>query len=175
MKYLFFTFFCISLSFAQSSQYGLDKLGKNPVTFIDSAKVTRAEVLAFDSKLVALMTIYDPSEATDLIGEDGKDGVIYVESRDFCKKRFLRYFKSKSTEFSKLLDSKGNDSTFQYIINGKVLTSRFDGELALVDDKVFKTLNIITKKELSSQYNITDKEYGIIITSDALEDTPKIE
>ncbi|MFZ4930379.1 hypothetical protein [Chryseobacterium sp. Mn2064] len=175
MKYLFFTFFCVSMGFAQSSQYGLDKLGKDPVTFIDSVKVSRSEVLSFDSKRVTLMTVYDPTEAKSLIGEDGKDGAIYVETRDFGRKRFLRYFKSKSAEFSKLLDSKGNDSTFQYIHNGKVLTNNFEGGLALVDDRVFKAIQIINKKELSSEYNITDKEYGIIITSNVPENAPKKE
>ncbi|UKB83368.1 hypothetical protein LF887_20505 [Chryseobacterium sp. MEBOG06] len=175
MKYLFFTFFCISMSFAQSSQYGLDKLGKNPVTFIDSVKVNRSEILTFDSNRITLMSVYDPGEATSLIGEDGKDGAIYIETKDFARKRFLRYFKSKSTEFSGLLESKGNDSTFQYIHNGKVLTNNFEGDLALIDDKVFKTINIITKKELSSQYNITDKDYGVIIASNAPEDSSKKE
>ncbi|MBB6331821.1 hypothetical protein HNP24_002771 [Chryseobacterium sediminis] len=173
MKYLFFTFFCFSISFAQSSQYGLDKLGSNPVTFIDSVKVNKPEIFALDSKLVALMSVYGPTEAKKLIGEDGKDGVIYVETKDFSTKRFLRYFRSKSKEFSKLLDSNGDGHTFQYILNGKVLTSNFEGDLALIDDKVFKKINIVKKKELSAQYNITDKDYGIIISSTIPEDPTK--
>ncbi|MGH1519854.1 hypothetical protein [Chryseobacterium sp. JK1] len=175
MKYLFFTFFYFSMSFGQASEDPLDKLGKNPVTFIDSVKASRTEVLALDSKFVTLMTIYDPSEAKDLIGEDGKDGVIYAETRNFARKRFLRYFKSKSKEFSELLDSKGDDSTFQYIHNGKVLTNNFQGGLALVDDEAFKAIHIIGKKELSEHYNIPDKEYGIIITSTPREDSSKKE
>lgn len=173
MKYLFFTLFCFSVSFAQSSKYGLDKLGRNPVTFIDSVKVNKPEIFALDPKLVALMSVYDPAEAKDLIGEDGKDGAIYVETKDFSTKRFLRYFRSKSKEFSKLLDSKGDDHTFQYILNGKILTSNFEGDLALIDDKVFKKINIVNKKELSAQYNIMDKEYGIMITSTIPEDPAK--
>jgi hypothetical protein len=170
MKYLFFTFFGFAMSFAQS---GLEKLGSNPVTYIDSVKVSKPEILRFDSNLITLMTVYDPNEAKDIVGEEGKDGAVYIETRGFSKKRFQRYFKSKSREFSKLLDSKGDDNTFQYILNGKILTNNFEGELAMIDDKVFKKIDIIKQKELSAQYKIKDKDYGIIITSGIPEDSPK--
>ena len=143
MKYLFFTFFCFTMSFAQSSEFGLDKLGPNPVTFIDSIKVSKPEILNFDSQLVALMTVYEPKKAKEALGEAGKDGAIYIEIINFSKKRFLHYFKSKSEDFSKLYNAEGNDTGFQYILNGKVLKDNFEGELALIDDKVFKKIEII--------------------------------
>lgn len=98
---------------------------------------------------------------------------MYVETRGFSKKRFLRYFKSKSKEFSKILDSKGDDSTFQYILNGKILTGNFEGDLAIIDDKLFQKINIIKQKELSAKYSIKDKDYGIIIASTVPEDSSK--
>lgn len=170
MKYLFFTFFCFTMSYAQ---YGLDKLGPNPITFIDSVKVSKPEILKVDSKSIALMSVYDPNEAKDLLGEDGKDGAIYVETIDFSKKRFLNYFRSKSEDFSKLFNTQGNDDGFQYILNGKILKDNFEGDLALIDDKIFKKIEIIKKEKLSEQYSITSKNYGIIITADVPGDERK--
>lgn len=69
MKYLFFTLFCFTMS---SAQYGLEKLGSNPVTYIDSMKVSKPEILTFDSNLITLMTVYDPAEAKNLVGEEEK-------------------------------------------------------------------------------------------------------
>ena len=83
-----------------------------------------------------------------------------------CKKRFKNYFKSKSNEYSKLLASEKNESNFIYILNGKLLSENYEGDLASINDKVFVSLKIISKDDLEKLYKVSDKSYGILINSD---------
>jgi len=47
-----------------------------------------------------------------------------------------------------------------------VLKENFEGDLASINDTVFKGIEIITRRQLVEEYGITGKEFGIIIKSD---------
>jgi len=164
------TLFCISifiLNFSQSPKEETNKLGKNPVFFIDSVRVGGEELQNYDPQEIASLTMYKDGDALKLFPNEGKDGVVYIFTKKFSKKRFQTYFKTKSNEYKKLLSTQNDDSNLQYILNDKILTSDFEGNIvAIIDDKVFKSLKIINKKELQKQFNIEDKDYGILITSE---------
>ena len=60
----------------------------------------------------------------------------------------------------------GSDTLVQYILNQRILTSDFEGDLALVTDINFKRITIFDKFALQSQYNISGKAYGVLIEAD---------
>lgn len=163
------TLFCISIftfNFAQTPKEETSKLGNNPIFFIDSVKVNGNELQNYDPQEIASVTIYRDEDALNLFPEDGKDGVVYIQTKKFSKKRFQNYFKTKSSEYKKLITKEGDDNKLQYVLNGKILTENFEGELASINDKVFKSLKVIHKNELQKKFKIEDKEYGVIITAD---------
>lgn len=166
LLFLLFTTFTMSLTFGQSPKNIIKKLGTDPIFFIDSINVDSSEMQKYDPQQISLVTVYKDKNAIDLMGEDGKDGVIYIETKKFSEKRFKNYFKSKSNEYSKLLASEKNESNFIYILNGKLLSENYEGDLASINDKVFVSLKIISKDDLEKFYKVSDKSYGILINSD---------
>lgn len=170
MKSLF-TLFCItifSFNFSQTPEEETSKLGNNPIFLIDSVRINSSEMQNYDPKEIALVSMYRDKEAVNLFPEGGKDGVIYIETKKFATKRFQNYLKTKSAEYKKLISQETDGSRLQYILNGKILIADFEGDLASISDKVYKSLKVIHKIELQKKYKIEDKEYGIIITADEL-------
>lgn len=161
-------FTCI-LNYGQSPEKAIGELGKQPIIFIDSIQVNQLEMHKYDASDIASVTIAKDSTTLGLFGNT-KDGVVYIETKSFSRKRFINYFKSKSPDFKELLESLENDSSFQYILNGKALTENYEGNLAAIDDKVFKSLTILDKRELTRKYKNTNKDFGILIISDIPED-----
>lgn len=172
MKYLFFTFFCFSICFSQSPKRVIKKIGNDPIIFIDSLNVRSSEMQKYDPKSISLFTVYKDKEAKDLFGEDGRDGVIYIETKPFSGKRYQNYFKTKSAEFKKIIDTESKKD-IQYLLNGKVLSENYEGDLALINDKTFKSVKILNSEELLKQYKISGKKYGILIISDTPENLYK--
>jgi hypothetical protein len=168
MKLIFiFTFLITALStFGQSPKKTVRKLGDEPVFFIDSINVDRSELMKYQPEEIAQVSVYKDSTAIKLVGPDGKDGVVYIETKAFAKNKYWNYFKSKSADYAKAVLTPQGDSTVQYILNGRILTKNFEGDLSLIDDDIFKEIKVIDKETLEKEYKIKDKSYGIIIKSD---------
>lgn len=169
MKYLLFAFFTLTISFAQSPKKVLKKLGEDPVFFIDSVSVSQEDLKKYDPNDISSVTVYKDKKAIELLGDDGKDGAVYIETKKFCRNRYVKYFTSKSTEYKQRVTDLENEDNIQYILNERILTVGFEGDLASIDDKVFKAIKFISKEELIKKYQIDDKDFGFQILSE----TPK--
>lgn len=144
----------------------ITKVNTDPVYFIDSIKVNKTVLMNFEPKDVASVSVYKDTSAVKIYGPEAKYGLIYIETKTFSKLRYWKYFKSKSEEYAKIVTSPGNDSNIQYILNKRVLKENFEGDLASINDKLFKGIQIITKDQLSKDYGIKNKDYGVIVSSD---------
>ncbi len=154
-------------SYGQSPKRAVKKLGSNPVIFIDSINILQSDLQNYDPDQIAIVTIIKDQEAKDILGEDGKDGVVYIETIPFAKKRYWKFFRTKSSAYADLFPDVDSDSTVQYILNTKVLGQKgFEGNLASIDDEVFKEISIVDKVTLEKQYGVTNKIYGVLIVSD---------
>ena len=175
MKYILvgLTFFFAVTTFGQKPKKAIKKLGNDPVFFIDSVNVDNSELQKYNPQDIASVSVFKDSTAIKLIGMDGKDGVVYVETKAFARTRYWNFFRSKSPDYARVVPSPGSDSTLQYILNERVLKTNFEGDLSLIDDSIFKNLIVIDKSALEKQYSVTGKEYGIVITSDVPRDLYK--
>ena len=168
MKYfivLTISFISVSI-FGQSPKRAIKKLGSDPVFFIDSVSVEKRDLSNYQPTEIASVSVYKDSNAVNLVGPEGKDGVVYITTIKFAKRKYWNYFKSKSTDYEKLILTPESDTAVQYILNKRILKSNFEGDLFLIDDKIFKGLKILDKSTLEKEYGIIDKDYGVLIESD---------
>ena len=112
---------------------------------------------------IAVVTVYKDTNAIRLVGEQGKFGAVYVETKKFARNKYWNFFKSKSEDYFKTVPTPQSDSSVIYILNDKVLKTNFEGDLSGIDEKTFIALNIIGKQKLEKGYNISDKAFGVII------------
>jgi hypothetical protein len=158
------------LAFSQSPKRALKKLGADPVFFMDSINVDKSDLMKYDPSSIALVTVLKAKEAMAIIGDEGKDGAVYIETIPFAKSRYWRYFCSKSTDYKTLVPVAVQDTTVQYILNDKILDKNFEGNLAMIDDKIFKEIKVLSKEDLQKQYSIQNKEAGVVIRSEVPKD-----
>lgn len=148
----------------QDKDTALLEVSKDPIFFIDSVRIERAELQNYDPNDIASVTVYKNSDATKRM-ESATNGLIYIETKKFATLRYWKYFKSKSKEYAKIVPSPGNDSNIQYILNKRILKDNFAGDLAMIDDNVFEGIQIISQQQLIRDYHITNKKYGVLINS----------
>lgn len=172
MKKIGFTicFITVAIAFGQSPKRIVKKIGNNPLIFIDSVNVTNDEMQKYDPNNISSVTILKDKAAFDQFGDDGKDGVIFIESKVFSKKRYWTYFSSKSEEYKQQVPTPLNDFMVQYILNDRILDGNSEGDLASIDDTVFKSIQFLTKQELIDNYKVTDKDFGFRIISNIPKD-----
>lgn len=140
------------------------QLLNDPVFFIDSINVTRIELRQYEPTDIAVLTVYKDSNAISLVGEQGKYGAVYVETKKFAKNKYWNYFTSKSPAYLKVVPKPDDDSSVVYILNNKILKENFEGDLSGIDNQNLINITIINKKQLIRDYNIFDKTHGVIIT-----------
>lgn len=143
------------------------QLFNDPVFFIDSVNVTRIEMQEYQPTDIAIVTVYKDTNAIKLVGEQGKFGVVYVETKKFARNKYWNYFKSKSVDYLKIVPTPQSDSSIIYILNDKALKTNFEGDLSGIDDKNFIELIVIDKQKLNKDYNISDKSFGVIVRTKA--------
>jgi len=153
-------------AFAQSPKKMIKKLGNEPLFFIDSVNVDKSELRNYNPNDIAAVSVYKDSNAIRLAGPQGRDGAVYIETKAFDRKRYWAFFSSKSDDYLKFVPTAGSDTAVQYILNKRILTKNFEGDLALINDSTFKKITIIDKQTLESEYQITDKECGVVIESE---------
>ena len=139
------------------------QLFNDPVFFIDSINVTRLEMQEYQPTDIAVVTVYKDTNAIKLVGQQGKFGAVYVETKKFARNKYWNYFKTKSADYLKNVPTPQSDSSVIYILNDKVLNTNFEGDLSGIDDKNFIELKIIDKQKLNDDYNISDKAFGVVI------------
>lgn len=143
------------------------KLGRSPLFFIDSARVSKSELNNYDPKSIASLNMLTDSVDKAPFGMEGEDGVVFIETIPFARKRFVRFFRKVSTVYDSLYSVQGADSSFCYVINDKLQINNYEGNLASIDDKLFISLTVINADELKRLYAVNDKKYGILVRSHA--------
>ena len=139
------------------------QLFNDPVFFIDSVNVTRIEMQEYQPTDIAVVTVYKDTNAIKLVGEQGKFGAVYVETKKFARNKYWNYFKSKSADYLKIIPTPQSDSSVIYILDHKILKTNFEGDLSGIDDKNFIELIVIDKQKLNKDYNISGKSFGVIV------------
>ena len=145
-------------------------MGQNPIVFLDSIETEMSALRTLNPFDISNVSIVKPKKAKKFLGDKGVDGAIYVTTVKAAKITYWNYFRTKSDEFRKLLNSPQADTIVQYIVNGEALSdTTAPGTLFLITDKNFKSLDILDKDKLLSD-NIIPKRFVVAIRSKRLKE-----
>jgi len=138
-------------------------LGENPVFYLDSVEADQATILRVKPETIASLTIHDDSSSVKLVGPRGVDGVVFIETKSFARHRYWRFLSSRSSEYAKQVPTPESDNVVQYILNDRILTNDFEGNLSLLNDSLVKEIQIVNRKYLKKKYGIKGKQFGVVI------------
>jgi len=151
------------ISFGQLPKKKMKKMGQNPVLFLDSIETNMSSLQTLNPFDISNISIVKPKKAKKLIGDKGTDGAIYVTTVKAAKVIYWSFFRAKSEEYRQLISSPQADTIVQYVLNGQTLTdSAAPGSLFLINDRNFKSLQVVDKEKLLSN-DVIPKRYVVSI------------
>jgi hypothetical protein len=149
--------------FGQSMQEVNKKMGPNPIVVINGVIVPNALDTLKPINYV-LLTVLSDTDATNAYGDTAKDGAIILKTKAFAKSQYISFFRRVSAKYDSLYSMTNTDTLFQYIANDKLVKGQnHEGLLSVIDEKIFISIEILSADDLKKKYNISDKQYGILI------------
>ncbi|MCW3808079.1 hypothetical protein [Plebeiibacterium marinum] len=137
----------------------------DPLFYLDSIRVNKGVLSIYDENEIAFINVFKDENAVKIAGNEGKNGVIFIYTKEYAKQKYCNYLKSKSSEYTRIVSENTEDNSLVYILNDKVLEKNYESELFGLNDKNFVDLRIIDSKKLKKEYKIKNKKWGIIISS----------
>jgi hypothetical protein len=134
-----------------------------PIYFLDKVKVNTGVLDLYNPNDIAMIEVFKDTSAIKLVGNEGKNGVIYITTKAYARKKYWDFFKSKSSDYLKVVPSIYEKENVVYILNNKILEQNFEADLSRIDDSNFLELKVIDKKQLKSEFNVVGKKFGVII------------
>jgi hypothetical protein len=147
----------------------VDKLGANPYFEIDGQPVSQSDLGKYNPTDIASLTTYYDKDAIKRFGEKAKDGAVTIETKPFATNKYETFFKSYSKAYEQMIIATDRNE-IQYILNDRVLTENFEGDLALLNSKLLKELKIIDQGILLDKYKVQNKKVGVILKADRPKD-----
>ncbi len=137
----------------------------DPVFYLDSIRVNKGVLSVYDENEIAFITIYKEDNALKIAGNEGRNGVVFIYTKEYAKQKYWGFLKTKSIEYGKIVPDYNNDNTVTYVLNNKVLGKNYEVELYGLNDENFVDLKIIDSKELKKKFKVKEKKWGILIIS----------
>ncbi|NIG54304.1 hypothetical protein [Chitinophaga sp. Cy-1792] len=137
----------------------------DPVYVVDSVRVSSSAANNFTPDQIGLITIAKGRKAVLLYGNQAENGVVYIETKPFARKRVDQLLRTSSPSYDSLRRVQPLDSNLVYIVNDKIVTPTDEARLFTVDRRTFQSLQILSSKELEDKYHLTGKKAGVAILS----------
>lgn len=131
--------------------------------FVDSIRANSGVLRSYDPNEIAQVSVFKDANAIKVAGKDSINGAIFIITKPFAREHYWNYFKTKSLEYQKSIPDLNVEAKVVYILNNKVLTSNFEGDLFNVNDTNFIELLVLDTAKLKKEYNIKDRPIGVII------------
>jgi len=163
-RFLIAILFLPVIAFGQSAfQKEAKKLGPNPLKIMDSVVISNDEFGHIAAYNIASLRVLTDTDATNKYGDAAKDGAVIITTKTFARKHYIAYFRRVSAKYDSLYSITKSDSSFQYIINDRIKASSDEGDLFVINDEIFISLEILSADDLKTKYNINTKQYGVLI------------
>src|SRR5690606_30196972 len=106
---------------------------------------------AYSPDEFASITVIKGGEAISLRGEEAKNGIVYIFTKDYVRTKYWNLFRAISAPFAKAVKSPG-DVDVVYILNDKILTGKTEADLFLVTKDNLIDIQVIEKEQLKRQF-----------------------
>jgi hypothetical protein len=133
------------------------------VYVVDSVEVPSKAVNGLGPDQIAMITIARGKKTVEKYGERATNGVFYIETKAFARKRYSRLFSSISPAYEAAFQRYGGDSSFQYIMGDSLITSNQESQLATLERKDITDIRILGGDALKKEYGVKEKEVGVVI------------
>jgi len=140
---------------------------ENALIFVDSVE-SKKGMEGLDPSKIALIDIVRGSKLKEKYGPRGENGVIFVETVDFARKRYTRMFSEINPAYGIDLKAYGSDTAFQYVLDGSMINSSIPQVLAALERKNIQSLVMMPPdmvKDLVNDYQPNDKVMWVLILS----------
>jgi hypothetical protein len=115
---------------------------QDALIFIDSVE-SKNGMEGLDPTKIALINIVKGKKLKEKYGPAGENGVIFIETVAFARKRYTLMFAELSAAYKKQLVKAGSDSSFTYLLNGEPVQSNREQMLAAVERKDIAKVTVI--------------------------------
>ena len=160
-----FRLFLLATLLLPTAVFAQETATDDPVYVLDSVRVTPGVMTGLTPDNIGLMTIAKGRKAVLLYGSQAENGVVYIETKPFARKRVNNFLKSVSPAYDSLRKQYPSDSAICFIVNDKIIQGADEARLFVVDKKNFIDLKLLSAKELEDKYHVTDRKVGVAITS----------
>ena len=143
----------------------LNKLGQNPLWFVDSSQTHFDTVKTINPKDISNISVLLPKKAKKKLGDNAIDGAVYVTTVKAAKLKNWNFFSDNSNEYKQAIKNYQGDTSVLYILNGQALSDSAIGTLYLVDTKNLRQLHFFTIDSLNKIHSgsIFKKQYALYI------------
>ncbi|MCW3466829.1 hypothetical protein [Chitinophaga nivalis] len=155
----------ICLLFTSLSVFAQEEENDDPVYVLDSVLVTPAAVSQLSADQIGVITIAKGRRAILKYGSQAANGVVYMETKPFARKRVQALLREVAPAYDSLMKCYMNDSSCYFIVNDKPVTPTDEARMMTLDKKTFRSLQIITDKKSREQYLVPANKVGILIRS----------
>lgn len=163
-------FFLLSLPIVAPAQlhlgakiYTVAQTSGDPLIFIDSISAPGSDLQTIDPNDIEAIFIYKDAEHHRQFGRGVNNGIIFIETKKFTKKRYWTFLASQSPEYLKTVPGPDADTNVVYILDGIPLEKNTGGELSKLNTTTLGDIQVIDRKSLVANFSITGKEYGVLI------------
>lgn len=140
---------------------------QNALIFVDSVE-SKQGMEGLDPSKIALIDIVKGSKLKEKYGPRGEDGVIFIETVDFARKRYTRMFTEIAPAYGKMLATYKSDSSFQYVLDGSPINNSVPQMLAALERKNIDSIVVMppnSAKDIVKEYQPSDKLLWVLISS----------
>lgn len=168
---LIFTLFIHNTSFAQNnpsnvlSPPSFKKTEGKQLIFIDSMNIFYDELMDFNPEEILTISLLKNEEAIPVYGEYGKDGVLFIETKQFVYHQSMKKLSSYNKAISSIFENHKPEE-IEIFINKKMTGDDMLYALAELDWVKVKEVEIVRHDELKSIYKVENKKVGIFIFID---------
>ncbi|MCK5134917.1 MAG: hypothetical protein KAR19_03955 [Bacteroidales bacterium] len=150
----------------------VNKLGESPYYALNEIPIQKDELNGINPEDVAYLITYYNREATRKFGQQAKDGAVLIFTKLYAIQKYKNLFSNYSKEYESIIQQTENDD-IQYILNDQILTTNFEGRLAVLNESLLKSVEIINISELINKYQVDNKRVGVIIKAKQPKNTYK--
>lgn len=133
-----------------------------PMYFVDSIRTNESFIRKeYDPSEFAAVRVVKGENAIKIGGQEGRNGVIYIYTKNYAREKYFNAFRTKSKEYNKSVTSPDQFDVV-YILNGKVLKENYEIDLFEAAADPSLEIEIIDRNQLRHKFGKKGK-IGVLL------------